>query len=154
VGKQLFRESLNTLTDFDPQVSGQSDSDVLVVNSLSWSRVEVVELPNNVKESQTSHNGRSLGIVRIGPMSVGTVTPELAHADTVTIKQQQDNSLVLENSHLIAHFVSNGTLVRLFSCSLILILSTHFHHIIPSFFNLSLSISISEFYCYYNSSVS
>jgi alpha-mannosidase len=113
VGQQLFAQSLSTLLDVDSQAKEQTDSEVIAVNCLSWPRTEVVELPENFKGSQEGRNGRCLGIVHVGSMSVSTVTPQFVPSDTATIEQQHDGTLVLENVHLVAYFAPNGTLVSL-----------------------------------------
>ena len=92
-----------------PAVEG---SQLCAVNTTSFERVEVVELPESMEGIQNSVNGKPLGIASAPSYGYAVFTPATKTEKKVTV-QQIGNLLVFENDNLRAVFEPDGCLTSL-----------------------------------------
>ncbi|MCS7062154.1 MAG: glycoside hydrolase family 38 C-terminal domain-containing protein, partial [Anaerolineae bacterium] len=93
--------------------STEAGHSVLVVNTLSAPRSEVVELPDGFIGAQRAANGRWLGVVSAPAMGYSIGAPSGAVDAPVTVGESKD-TIVLENGLVRATFDRAGHLLSLF----------------------------------------
>ncbi len=108
-GAQLREIALKALVTPSPTASNR----VAVVNTLSFERTELVELPAGTDAVQHSADGKPLGVVSAPAMGYMIVEPEAQQSPSVQAVQLPDG-FILENEYIIAKFNHGGQLVSLF----------------------------------------
>ena len=83
------------------------------VNTLSAARREVVELPFDIKDTQKSSKGRTLGIVETPAMAYAPVSPQTKVDQQARVKTTA-NGIELENQYVRIVFQKNGAMTSLF----------------------------------------
>lgn len=82
---------------------------VRAINTLSLSRSDVVELPEGVTGSQTSVDGKQLGVVSAPAVGYAVTTPTDGDGETVSATQE-NGEIVLENSQVRVAISADGRL--------------------------------------------
>jgi alpha-mannosidase len=91
------------------QVTGEK---IAAINTLSFPRSEVVELPEGIPGLQTTSSGKDLGIV--SAPALGYAVQFTAGMDDTTAISETSDEFILENSNLKARFSKLGRLTSLY----------------------------------------
>lgn len=114
---QMVLDTAATLRDqAEASLLGQPDqqgSQVCAVNTSSFERSEVIELPQGIPGVQVSAEGKSLGIAHVPSYGYTIFTPETSVPAPVSVTEDQD-TVTLENSLVRAVFKRDGSLISLF----------------------------------------
>eukprot|EP00026_Physarum_polycephalum_P001500 Phypoly_transcript_01502.p1 GENE.Phypoly_transcript_01502~~Phypoly_transcript_01502.p1 ORF type:complete len:1033 (+),score=184.98 Phypoly_transcript_01502:1-3099(+) len=110
---KLIADSLAALAQGEPKKEGG----VSVVNTTSFDRREVVDLPAGVTSPQVSHSGKPLGIVHApaygsAQLSATDIAAGPAHA--ATLRDGPAGSFLLENQFVRVSVTSDGTIDSIF----------------------------------------
>eukprot|EP01102_Stenamoeba_stenopodia_P009334 TRINITY_DN2753_c0_g1_i1.p1 TRINITY_DN2753_c0_g1~~TRINITY_DN2753_c0_g1_i1.p1 ORF type:complete len:910 (-),score=210.70 TRINITY_DN2753_c0_g1_i1:94-2823(-) len=97
----------------------QQDGSVMVFNSLSWERKELIEISglDSSLTAQISHNGNSLVYVTAPPLSLQVVKLNIrtqTKSDDVATASSQGSDFILENKLVCCRFNQQGILVSMF----------------------------------------
>jgi len=92
---------------------GETGSRVAVINTLGHERQEVVELPEGAASTQTSSEGKPLGIVDAPAMGYAVLEP-VADSAMSAIVSEENGVYVLENGQIRAALNHEGRLTSLF----------------------------------------
>jgi alpha-mannosidase len=91
----------------------QQGPQVCAVNTSSFERSEVIELPQGITGAQVSAEGKPLAIARVPSYGYTIFTPETSAPVQVRVTEAPD-SVTLENSLIRAIFNRDGSLISLF----------------------------------------
>ncbi|MBN2047422.1 MAG: alpha-mannosidase, partial [Anaerolineaceae bacterium] len=105
-GKSLRKDALTALSD------GEGDQ-AFTVNTASFPRTEVVEMPEGLDGSQTAANGKALRVVSVPGLGY-SVCSECAADDAVVSLTETADGVVMENALLRAELSRGGQLLSLF----------------------------------------
>lgn len=94
----------------------QQSPRVCAINTTSFERKEVVELPQSTAGVQTSADGKSLAIASVPSYGYATFTPETDTPVKASLTETA-GTLVLENNYIRATFNRDGSLTSLFDKS-------------------------------------
>jgi alpha-mannosidase len=108
-GAGLRNQALVTLLGMPADQSPR----VCAVNTTSFERLEVIELPEGTPGVQTSANGLPLGVASVQAYGYSIFTPETVSAQLVDVTDN-DKEVVLENEYVRAVFSHDGGLTSLF----------------------------------------
>lgn len=93
-------------------VGVERGGNVCAVNTLSFARTELVELPPNVPGQQRAADGTPLGVLDVPPMGYAIGEPVRIAAQVTCA--ETDDTFVLENEYVRATFRTDGSLTGLY----------------------------------------
>ncbi|HZQ07298.1 MAG TPA: glycoside hydrolase family 38 C-terminal domain-containing protein [Anaerolineae bacterium] len=103
---KLQANALNAL------VGESSGSNLCAINTLSFPRTEVVELPTNIQGQQVSSNGTPLGVISAPPIGYAIGAPITTESRVAVA--ETDEKFILENGYVRATFHRDGHLMSLY----------------------------------------